>query len=156
MGRVKPCRDDKEHEKSIRFARRDFINGIEPSIRSAARPYNIPYTTEWVAAVGKELFVPEWRLRARWNSQQSRFERPAVSRKPSDAQELAILTVWVGLECLQGIYSLQRSERGFGEHVLERSSSRSFVRKGWPNAGIGRWWKAYYVDSDAWRLKIYR
>ena len=81
----------------------------------------------------------------------------AVSRKPSDAQELAILTVWMGLECLQGIYSLQRSKRGFGERVLlERSSSRSFVRKDWPNAGTGRWWKAYYVDSDAWRLKIYR
>ena len=45
MGRVKPCRDDKEHEKSIRSARRDFINGIEPSIRSAARTYNIPYIT---------------------------------------------------------------------------------------------------------------
>ena len=45
MGRVKPCRDDKEHEKSIRLAKQDFINGIEPSIRSAARTYNVPYTT---------------------------------------------------------------------------------------------------------------
>ena len=44
MGRVKPCRNDKEHEKSIRLAKQDFINGIEPSIHSAARNYNIPYT----------------------------------------------------------------------------------------------------------------
>ena len=39
MGRVKPCRDDKEHEESIRLAKEDFISGIEPSIRSAARTY---------------------------------------------------------------------------------------------------------------------
>ena len=45
MGPVKPCRDDKEHEESIRLAKQDFISGIEPSIRSAARTYNIPYTT---------------------------------------------------------------------------------------------------------------
>ena len=45
MGRVKHCRDDKEHEESIRRAKQDFISGIEPSIRSAARTYNIPYTT---------------------------------------------------------------------------------------------------------------
>ena len=45
MGRVKPCRDDKEHEESIRLAKQDFISVIEPSIRSAARTYNIPYTT---------------------------------------------------------------------------------------------------------------
>ena len=45
MGRVKPCRDDKEHEESIRLAKEDFISGIEPSICSTARTYNIPYTT---------------------------------------------------------------------------------------------------------------
>ena len=57
MGRVKPYRDDREHEKSIRLAKRDFINGIEPSIRSAARTYNIPYT-----------------LRARLHGRQTRTE----------------------------------------------------------------------------------
>ena len=45
MGCVKPCWDNKEHEKSICLAKRDFINGIEPSIRSVACTYNIPYTT---------------------------------------------------------------------------------------------------------------
>ena len=45
MGRLKPCRSDNEREKSIRLAKQDFINGIEPSIRSAARTYNIPFTT---------------------------------------------------------------------------------------------------------------
>ena len=43
-----------------------------------------------IAAAACEFFVPEWRLRARWNDQQSRFERPAASRKFSDAQELAV------------------------------------------------------------------
>ena len=32
-------------KKSIRLGKQDFINGIEPSIRSAARTYNIPFTT---------------------------------------------------------------------------------------------------------------
>ena len=45
MSRVKPCRDDKEHERSIRLAKQDFINGTEASIRSASRTYNIPYST---------------------------------------------------------------------------------------------------------------
>ena len=45
MGPVKICRDDKTHEKSIRLAKQDFIDGNEPSIHSAARTYNIPYTT---------------------------------------------------------------------------------------------------------------
>ena len=45
MGRAKPRRDNKEHEKSICLAKRDFINGIEPSIRSVACTYNISYTT---------------------------------------------------------------------------------------------------------------
>ena len=45
MGRPKPCRDDEEHKKSIRLAKQDFFNGTEPSIRPAARTYNIPYTT---------------------------------------------------------------------------------------------------------------
>ena len=37
-------RSDKVHEKSIRFAKQDFINGTELSIRSVARTY-ISYTT---------------------------------------------------------------------------------------------------------------
>ena len=45
MRRVKPCRDDSENKKSIRLAKQDFFNGTEPSIRSAARTYSIPYTT---------------------------------------------------------------------------------------------------------------
>ena len=45
MGRVKPCRDDKEHEKSIRLAKQVFFNGTEPSIHPEAHTYNIPYTT---------------------------------------------------------------------------------------------------------------
>ena len=45
MDRLKPCRNDYEREKSIRLAKQDFINGIEPSIRPAARTYNIPFTT---------------------------------------------------------------------------------------------------------------
>ena len=45
MGRVKPCRDNNKREESIRLAKQDFINGIEPSIRSAARTYDVPYTT---------------------------------------------------------------------------------------------------------------
>ena len=45
MGRVKPCRDDNEREKSIRLAKRDFLNGTEPSIRSEACTYDIPYAT---------------------------------------------------------------------------------------------------------------
>ena len=45
LGRVKPRRDGKEHGKSIRLATQNFINGTEPSVRSAAHTYNIPYTT---------------------------------------------------------------------------------------------------------------
>ena len=43
-GCVKPCPNDNERGKSIRFAKQGFINGTEPSICSAARTYNAPYT----------------------------------------------------------------------------------------------------------------
>ena len=55
MGRVKPCRDGKEYEKSIRLAKRDFINGIEPSIHSAACTYSISYTTLLAYMDGKSV-----------------------------------------------------------------------------------------------------
>ena len=45
MGRVKTCRSDKAHEKSVRLAKQYLINGTELSIRFAARTYNIPYST---------------------------------------------------------------------------------------------------------------
>ena len=75
MGRVKPCRDDKEHEKSIRLAKRDFTNGIEPSIRSAALTYNIPYTT----------------LRARLHGRQTRTEANQGLQLFSVQEEKAIV-----------------------------------------------------------------
>ena len=40
-------------------------------------------------AAAREFFVPERRLRARWNYWQSRFERPPANRKLGDTQELA-------------------------------------------------------------------
>lgn len=40
VGRVKICRDDKAHGKSVRLAKHDFINGTVPSIRSGVRTYN--------------------------------------------------------------------------------------------------------------------
>ena len=45
MGHVKPCWDDNKREESIRLAKQDFINGIDPSICSAVRTYNVPYPT---------------------------------------------------------------------------------------------------------------
>jgi len=45
MARVKSERQNTEREKGIRDAKRDYLNGIEPSIRSAASTYGIPYTT---------------------------------------------------------------------------------------------------------------
>jgi hypothetical protein len=44
MGRVKPRKSDSEREKSILLAKKEFLAGIEPSIRSAALPmvYYIP------------------------------------------------------------------------------------------------------------------
>ena len=37
MGRAEPCRDDKEHEESVRLAKQNFIYGLEPSIHSSTR-----------------------------------------------------------------------------------------------------------------------
>ena len=45
MGHLK-CQSDNKRGKSISLAKQDFINGIKPSIHSAARStYNIPFTT---------------------------------------------------------------------------------------------------------------
>jgi hypothetical protein len=44
MGRVKPWKSDCEHEKSIHLAKKDYLAGIEPSIRSAASTYGLPYS----------------------------------------------------------------------------------------------------------------
>lgn len=41
MSRVEPCPNDNEREKSIRPAKQGFVDGIEPSVRSA---YSVPYT----------------------------------------------------------------------------------------------------------------
>ena len=45
MGRLKPCLNDSKCEKSIHLNKQDFINGIEPSICSAACTYGIPFST---------------------------------------------------------------------------------------------------------------
>jgi hypothetical protein len=45
MSRVKPRKSDSEHEKSIHLAKKDYLAGIEPSIRSAASTYGLPYLT---------------------------------------------------------------------------------------------------------------
>ena len=45
MGRVKPQKSDSEREKSIHLAKKDYLAGIEPSIRSAASTYGLPYST---------------------------------------------------------------------------------------------------------------
>jgi len=45
MGQVKPWKSDSEREKSILLAKKDFLAGIEPSIRSAASTYGLSYST---------------------------------------------------------------------------------------------------------------
>ena len=119
MGRVKPCPDDKEHEKSIRLAKRDFTNGIEPSIRSAALTYNIPYTT----------------LRARLHGRQTRTEANRGFQLLSVQEEKAIvrfcetLDDWghpVTIKILkQFAQSLLPGQQGVGKHWTERFLKRN-------------------------------
>ena len=45
MGQVKPRKSNSEREKSIHLAKKDYLAGIEPSIRSAASTYGLPYST---------------------------------------------------------------------------------------------------------------
>jgi len=45
MGLVKPRKSDTERETSIHLAKNDYLAGIEPSIRSAASMYGLPYST---------------------------------------------------------------------------------------------------------------
>jgi hypothetical protein len=45
MGRVKPRVPARERENNLQNARNDYINGVEPSIRSAASTYGVPYAT---------------------------------------------------------------------------------------------------------------
>jgi hypothetical protein len=45
MGRVKPRVSKPDREDDIRQAKRDFLTGVEPSIRSAAATYGLPYST---------------------------------------------------------------------------------------------------------------
>jgi hypothetical protein len=45
MGRVKPWKSGSEREKSILLAKKDYLAGIEPSIRSAVSTNGVPYST---------------------------------------------------------------------------------------------------------------
>jgi hypothetical protein len=45
MGRVKPRVPACECENNLQNARNNYINGVEPSIRSAASTYGVPYGT---------------------------------------------------------------------------------------------------------------
>ena len=73
MGHVKPFRVSEEHVKFIRQTR--FINGIERSIRSAARTYNMLYPT----------------LRARLHGRQTRTEANRGRKLLSVQEEKAIV-----------------------------------------------------------------
>jgi len=45
MGRVNLRVPARERENNLQNARKDYINGVEPSIRSAASTYGVPYGT---------------------------------------------------------------------------------------------------------------
>jgi len=45
MGRVKPRAPAHEHKHKLQNSREDDINEVEPSIRSAASTYRVPYWT---------------------------------------------------------------------------------------------------------------
>lgn len=120
MGRVKPRQSECDREASIKQARDDYIHGREPSIRSAALTYGVPYGT----------------LRGRLQGAQTRQEARIEQQVLTPQDEKAIVRFCKALDDLGHPLKL-KMVKGFAMSLLHPKQRRE-LGKHWLTRFLNR------------------
>ena len=122
MGRVTVRKAASERQKDLKKAEQDYIAGLEPSIRSAARTYGVPYGT----------------LRGRLQGANPRADAHSQEQILSVEEEKAILRLCVTLDDWGHPLALQGSLKDFAMSLLPQARRRQ----------LGNHWLTRFLNQN--------